>query len=44
MHFQIFYFLVIKPSITLFLSIVLVIVVPVVFLLVFPAPALLRYV
>jgi len=37
-----FYFLVIKPSITLLLSIALVVVVPISFVLVLPAPAVLR--
>jgi len=37
-----FYFLVIKPSITLFLTIALVVVVPISFVLVVPAPAILR--
>ncbi|KAI5123894.1 hypothetical protein M0805_005710 [Coniferiporia weirii] len=38
----IFYFLVIKPSITLFLTIALLVLVPVAFVLVVPAPAVLR--
>jgi len=38
----IFYFLVIKPAITLFLTVTLLIVVPVSFALVLPAPAVLR--
>ncbi|EJD03206.1 uncharacterized protein FOMMEDRAFT_168237 [Fomitiporia mediterranea MF3/22] len=37
-----FYFLVIKPSITLFLTLALIIIVPVSFILVVPAPAVLR--
>lgn len=39
-----FYFLVIKPSITLFLTIPLLVVVPVSYVLVFPAPIVLRIV
>lgn len=39
-----FYFLVIKPSITLFLTIPLLAVVPVSYVLVFPAPMMLRIV
>ncbi|KAG1890133.1 hypothetical protein F4604DRAFT_1708810 [Suillus subluteus] len=39
-----FYFLVIKPSITLFLTIPLLVVVPVSYVLVFPAPMILRIV
>ncbi|KAG1752851.1 hypothetical protein EDB19DRAFT_1892855 [Suillus lakei] len=39
-----FYFLVIKPSITLFLTIPLLVVVPVSYVLVFPAPMVLRIV
>ncbi|KAG1790490.1 uncharacterized protein HD556DRAFT_1433283 [Suillus plorans] len=39
-----FYFLVIKPSITLFLTIPLLVVVPVSYVLVFPAPIVLRFV
>lgn len=38
----IFYFLVIKPSVTLFLTVVLLVVVPVAFALILPAPAVLR--
>jgi len=38
----IFYFLVIKPSVTLFLTVVLLVVVPLAFALILPAPAVLR--
>ena len=39
-----FYFLVIKPGITLLLSLTLVIIVPIGFALIWPAPAVLRLV
>lgn len=39
-----FYFLIIKPSITLFLTIFLLVVVPVSYVLVVPAPMVLRIV
>lgn len=39
-----FYFLVIKPGITLFITIALVVVVPVCYVLVLPAPLMLRFV
>jgi hypothetical protein len=41
---SLFYFLLIKPSITLLLTIFLIIFVPICFVLVVPAPALLRVV
>ena len=39
---KLFYFLVIKPSITLFLTLALIVLVPLSFILVVPAPAVLR--
>lgn len=39
-----FYFLVIKPGITILLSLLLIVLVPVAFVLILPAPAMLRLV